>query len=107
MAIFFEARGEPDIGKYAVGEVVLNRSEKYDKPICDIVFEANQFSWTKHIKHPPSTQSKSWNDCSKIANNLLENKTDYSKGALYFNAKSMGNRFGNKTKRIIGNHIFF
>ena len=40
-AIYFEARGEPEAGQYAVGQVILNRTEHEDYPgtVCGVVFQ--------------------------------------------------------------------
>ena len=50
---FHEAMGEGKIGRLLVTQVVMNRAERASKSFCEIVFEANQFSWTlskrKHI----------------------------------------------------------
>jgi spore germination cell wall hydrolase CwlJ-like protein len=40
-AIYFEARGEPVAGQYAVGDVILNRvrDEGYPDTVCEVVYE--------------------------------------------------------------------
>ena len=47
-AIFFEARGEPLEGQYAVADVIMNRVEdsRYPDNVCDVVNEPKQFSYT-------------------------------------------------------------
>ena len=52
VAIYFEARGEPVDGQFAVGEVIMNRvkSEDYPDTVCDVVFEEDQFSFTEDGK---------------------------------------------------------
>ena len=48
VAIFFEARGEPLEGQYAVADVILNRVEdtRYPDDVCSVVFEPYAFSFT-------------------------------------------------------------
>jgi spore germination cell wall hydrolase CwlJ-like protein len=55
LTIYFEARGEPDLGKQAVAHVVMNRSHngRFPRRICDVVREQKvmvegscQFTWT-------------------------------------------------------------
>lgn len=48
VAVFFEARGEPTTGQYAVAEVIMNRVEddRYPDTVCGVVFEDSQFSFT-------------------------------------------------------------
>lgn len=50
VAVFFEARGEPTTGQYAVAEVIMNRVEddRYPDTVCGVVFEDSQFSFTEH-----------------------------------------------------------
>ena len=51
--IYFEARGEPLVGKVAVAKVTLNRANLYNQSLCDIVYAPKQFSWTsKYFYHP-------------------------------------------------------
>lgn len=107
MAIYYEARGEPLVGKQAVAEVVLNRSEQRNKSVCEVVFEPHQFSWTSHTKSPPTVKSQVWEDCLSIAKHSLIVQSNHTKGALYFNTRRMGVRFNNKHKATIGNHVFF
>ena len=52
LTIYYEARGEPTIGQYAVAEVVLNRAEKRDLSVCDVVYQPGQFSGAKKWKKP-------------------------------------------------------
>lgn len=48
--VYHESRGEPEKGKIAVALVTLNRvdSGKYPNTICGVVYQKNQFSWTKN-----------------------------------------------------------
>ena len=41
--IYFESRGEPDLGQLGVGQVVLNRvdSHKWPNTVCDVVWQEN------------------------------------------------------------------
>lgn len=107
MAIYYEARGEPFRGKQAVAEVVINRSIDRNLPVCKVVFQPNQFSWTKHTTSPPTIKSQVWKDCLSIAKHSLIVQSNHTNGALYFNTRKMGVRFNNKHKVTIGNHVFF
>lgn len=52
LAIYKEARGESNLGQQLVGKVVLNRVEDpyFPDTICKVVYQKNQFSWTKDKK---------------------------------------------------------
>ena len=51
--IWYEARGEDKHGKILVANVVRNRTE-FGKPfantVCDVVYQRNQFAWTRDSK---------------------------------------------------------
>ena len=48
--IYHEARGENERGQIAVGFVTLERvlSKKFPNTICEVVYQKNAFSWTRH-----------------------------------------------------------
>lgn len=50
--VYYESRGEPEKGKIAVALVTLNRvgHPRFPKTICSVVYQKNQFSWTKGYK---------------------------------------------------------
>ena len=54
--IYYEARGEPLAGQYAVAEVTMNRkaSPFYPKTVCEVVYQREAFSWTdsKELETP-------------------------------------------------------
>ena len=43
---YHEAMGEGRLGRLLVTQVVINRAERASKSFCEIIFQANQFSWT-------------------------------------------------------------
>ena len=106
MAIYHEARGEPLIGKQAVAEVVINRSEQQSTTICKVVFAPKQFSWSSRYKLPPP-DTPLWQDCLSIARHSLIVQSNHTHGATFFNAKSLGVRFNKQHKATIGGHVFF
>ena len=78
-AIYFEARGEPEKGQRAVGQVVLNRvaSENYPDSVCDVVYQnserrnACQFSFTCDGKPDEITEKELYRDIRRLAADLL------------------------------------
>ena len=107
--IHFEARGESQLGKRAVGYVVLNRvkSGKFPNSICGVVKQKTgkfcQFSWVCKPQKTPKI-SKAITD---IAIKLLENGvSDPTHGALFFHNDSVDS-FTRKRTTVIGNHIFY
>lgn len=111
MAVFRESRSEPIKGKYAVMEVVHNRSKhpNYPDNYCGVVKQKGQFSWYKgsNSLKPPKYEKEAWDESVKVARNFYTNKTNYTKGSLYFNHKKLGVRFNKTLKVKIGQHVFF
>ncbi len=111
LAIYHEARGEPTAGKHAVAEVVVNRAETRKKDFCDIVFERNQFSWTRNSRWKQHHKDeKSWQDSLRIANlHLNGSPTNYTKGSEYFCSSSMNmsRAWGARKMATIGRHTFY
>lgn len=106
LAVFHESRGEPERGQEAVAEVVLNRTEKRNKSVCQVVYEPNQFSWTKkQVVIPKDT--KEWSACKQVAQKVLDGKPNHTNGAEYFYSKTIKvpHKATNLTR--IGNHVFF
>ena len=106
--VYYESRGEPRAGQEAVSHVVVNRARVWKKPICAIVFQPSQFSWTRQAVRSPF--GNSWITAQHIAKNTLENNSnDPTGGAMYFHNLSVNPSWA-RTKRFlvqIGNHKFY
>lgn len=107
-AIYYEARGEGYRGMLAVAHVVVNRtkSPKYPDDVCSVVYQRNQFSWTKN---PPKVVSNNlWDKAKEIATRVLSGDTkDPTKGSMHFHANSVDPQWGKPPRVVIGNHIFY
>ncbi|UWQ21092.1 cell wall hydrolase [Jannaschia sp. W003] len=79
-AIYFEARGEPIPGQYAVAEVILNRvdSRRYPDTICKVVnqgtgrLHACQFSYTCDGLPEAIHERDAWERAGKIARLMVD-----------------------------------
>jgi N-acetylmuramoyl-L-alanine amidase len=118
--IFFEARGESELGQRAVAWVTLNRvaDSRWSESICEVVFANKQFSWTQNGK----PNYPDWNDPIEVAawdraGELAEivimrwvlGHDDPTNGADHFHATSVKPAWrtaGERTARI-DNHIFY
>ena len=111
LVVFYEARGEPVKAQFGTLEVVHNRSKhpNYPDTYCGVVKQKGQFSWYKgsNSLKPPKYEKEAWDESVKVARNFYTNKTNYTKGSLYFNHKRLGVRFQKTLKVKIGNHVFF
>jgi spore germination cell wall hydrolase CwlJ-like protein len=112
-AIYYESGSEPIAGKFAVGHVVVNRSQnsQYPNEICKVVYQRGyknrgcQFGWTCRRHKPP--KGIAWQQSQQVATEILTTDTvDLSKGALSFDSKRKTYRELNKTVTI-GNHSFW
>lgn len=114
--IYFEAAGEPVVGKWAVGQVVLNRVEdtRWPDTVCGVIKDHKQFSWYWDGKSDkPKKDSKAWKDSVKVANILLyKHKSpmyDFSEGATHYynpNLATPNWRNAGTLTTVIGNHVF-
>ena len=107
--IYFEARGEPVEGQFAIAYVTLNRvdDERWPDSICDVVYQRSQFSWTRHNQR--INEARAWRRARRIAEQAIESHAegeDNTEGAVYFNRTRALYFHAPLTVRI-GNHSFF
>src|SRR6266850_3524674 len=96
--VYFEARGEPIAGQYAVAEVTMNRraSGLYPATICEVVHQQNwdpirgryvgAFSWTE-LDSLPTPSGEEWQRAWEVAEAVYYGRAAPKlKGALFFHA---------------------
>ena len=107
MTIYYEARGEPVTGQYAVADVVLNRveDERFPDSICDVIKQKNQFHWKKVLPK----QNISWFVATNVARDIISNETHrgITEGAVFFQRSSKVPSYADEKTKKIGNHNFF
>jgi spore germination cell wall hydrolase CwlJ-like protein len=120
-AIYFEARSEPEMGKIAVAQVVLNRVKNpaYPDTICDVVYQnsdqrhACQFSFTCDGKPESITEQAAWADAMALAKKILaDEKTLYLAdigAATHYHANYVRPDWADDMKRTqkVGTHVFY
>lgn len=109
--VYYEARGEGEMGMLAVAWVVLNRvmHPNYPKTICEVVYQKKQFSWT--AKEPKPVYNEMMYKSVEIAMTALDLHARDApppairplKKALFFD--SLGRMAGDPSVRL-GNHNF-
>jgi len=119
--VYFEARGEPLAGQYAVAEVTLNRkaSGRYPKTICEVVHKQSwdpirgryvrAFSWTE-VDSLPARCGELWKRAWEGAEAVYYQR--YSPalpGALFYHAAYIQPDWARQKQRVarIGGHIFY
>jgi hypothetical protein len=80
--IYFEARGEPEVGQAAVAQVILNRvrNPAYPKTICGVVYQNQkfrnrcQFSFACDGRSERIAEQRQWETAKRVARDVTEGK---------------------------------
>jgi spore germination cell wall hydrolase CwlJ-like protein len=109
--VYFEARGEPLAGQYAVAEVTMNRRGwgPFRRSVCAVVYEPGAFSWTSR-RRLPQPAGKPWDRARHVAEMVYwERRTPTLGGARYYHAIYVMPDWAKDHRRIarIGQHIFY
>ncbi|ANY20963.1 Spore cortex-lytic enzyme precursor [Tsuneonella dongtanensis] len=116
-AIYYEAANEPETGKRAVAQVVINRLKHpaYPNSVCGVVYEgANapvcQFSFTCDGSLLRTPMARQWNESRRIAAEALAGTTEPSVGtATNYHADYVVPKWAFTLGKLaqIGRHIFY
>ena len=119
--VFYEARGEPLAGQYAVAEVTMNRvaSRRFPGTVCGVVYQktwdplrkryVGAFSWTE-FEQLPAPKGEHWERAWRVAEAVYAGRYEPQLGgALHYHAVYLRPSWSTERKRIaqIGNHIFY
>lgn len=110
--IIFEARGESDVGKAAVAQVVINRTKdpRWGDSIKEVVHQPHQFSYLKdkHKQTPPTKHD--WIAARKIAHGVISGTISNPVGeATHYHTARVKPKWAKKLEPVakIGQHIFY
>ncbi|HVL20143.1 MAG TPA: cell wall hydrolase, partial [Amaricoccus sp.] len=117
-AIYFEARGEPIDGQFAVAEVVLNRVDdpRFPGTICGVTRQGAgsgrgcQFSYVCDGNSDVMKSAVSRDRAEKIASMMLAGRArTITEGATYFHTRSIRPDWSHRFTRTaaIGHHYFY
>ncbi len=110
VAVYFEARGEPLEGQYAVAQVVANRVEdrRYPDNVCDVVFEPRAFSFTHDGLSDALPANKAGDVALQVAQDILST-VSYPISSTHYHAKYVKPYWKNHFDLdiTIGGHIFY
>ena len=117
-AIYFEARGEPVEGQFAVAEVILNRvdSPKFPNSICKVVRQgtgrkhACQFSYNCDGKLEYIANGSAYDQAKRVARVSMDRKTrPLTKGATFYHATFVSPSWARSFQHVatIGVHNFY
>jgi hypothetical protein len=117
--IYHEARGEPETGKIAVAQVVMNRvaDRRFPNDICAVVKQRGKlsperchFSWWCDGRSDKPREPSAWAHSRLLAEKILDGAMeDPTGGALWYHADYVqpGWREGKIQGAKIGQHIFY
>jgi spore germination cell wall hydrolase CwlJ-like protein len=119
--VYFEARGEPLAGQYAVAEVTMNRvaSPLYPHTVCGVVYQRNwdplrrryvgAFSWTE-LRLRGSPRGEEWIRAVKVARETYRGEHPPTvHGALFYHSIYIKPSWARNKKPVatIGDHVFY
>jgi N-acetylmuramoyl-L-alanine amidase len=118
--VYYESRGEPLVGQYAVAEVTMNRvaSPRFPGSVCEVVHErrldrlrgryVGAFSWTELELRPPA--GPAWRRAQEVAVTVLDRRHEpVVPDAVYYHAVSITPRWAKQKTLLIriGDHVFY
>ncbi|UWQ97541.1 cell wall hydrolase [Rhodobacteraceae bacterium M385] len=117
-ALYFEARGEPIAGQYAVAEVILNRvdADNYPDTICGVITQgtgrqfACQFTYTCDGRSEEMTDETAMHRLGHIARIMIDDAPrDLTAGATHYHADWVNPRWASVYPQTaaIGIHQFY
>ncbi|MEJ6389063.1 cell wall hydrolase [Gymnodinialimonas ulvae] len=117
-ALYFEARGEPIEGQYAVAEVILNRVDhpNYPNSICGVINQgtgrqfACQFTYTCDGRPEDIDDQGAWGRLGQISRIMIDGAPrDLTAGATHYHADWVNPQWASLYPRTadIGIHYFY
>ena len=119
MAVYFEARGEPLAGQYAVAQAVMERVEDPDFPdtVCGVVKENRtgkkhqcQFSFYCDGKPEEYSDTEALKKAAAVSMDVLTGaRMPQLEGVTFFHTKNVNPSWADHFEKVhvIGNHIFY
>jgi N-acetylmuramoyl-L-alanine amidase len=109
--VYYEARGEPLVGQYAVAEVTMNRvrSPEFPDSVCAVVHAPGAFSWT-YTENPPAPSGYEWRRAQAVASSVYDNpEAPLVAGALFYHATRVSPHWAATRSQVarIGRHLFY
>ncbi len=119
--VYFESRGEPLAGQYAVAEVTMNRvaSRHYPRTVCGVVYQKNwdplraryvgAFSWTEFDTRA-LPKGEAWMQAWQIAEEVYYQRQPQAlKGATHYHAEHIQPSWSREKIAVarIGRHVFY
>jgi len=109
--VYYESRGEPLVGQYAVAEVTMNRvaSHLFPNSVCAVVHTVGAFSWT-YETGLPAPFGYEWRRAQAVASSVYDNiDAPLVNGALYYHATHVSPDWAATRIQValVGRHLFY
>lgn len=112
--VFYEAGIESLQGKLAVAHVTWNRvqhTKRWGNTVCSVVYQANQFSWTKDSqKRNKKPHGRLWRDSLEAVDMFVAGaRIKHLKNSYYYHADYVKPKWTNNLEYVvkIDSHIFY
>jgi N-acetylmuramoyl-L-alanine amidase len=110
VAIYFEARGEPEQGQRLVAETILNRATdlRWPPDPCDVITQPNQFSFYNNSRFNLPKDLEAYTKAVLIAQEVIKAEAPES-NALYFHNTTVRPSWRHYLDSLgtVGNHTFY
>lgn len=110
LGLYHEARGEPEIGRRAVGHVILNRIRQSGQSACPTIWKTGQFQWTRRPKKKLLPREEQvWKELQEQAVTLMRSDPDITNGAtMFYNARVVTPKWAKRgvVTAQYGDHVF-
>jgi spore germination cell wall hydrolase CwlJ-like protein len=110
--VYYEARGEPSAGQYAVAEVTMNRkaSPRFPKTVCEVVYQKEAFSWTEEVVLE-APGGDAWLRAMRVAEDVYYQRRPptLAPNVVHFHATYVRPDWSKERQRVarIGRHVFY
>jgi spore germination cell wall hydrolase CwlJ-like protein len=109
--VYYESRGEPLVGQYAVAEVTMNRvaSRAFPSSVCEVVHSRGAFSWT-HETDLAAPYGYEWRRAQAVASSVYDNvEAPLVNGALFYHATHVSPAWAATRIQValVGRHLFY
>lgn len=113
MNIYHEGRGESAEGRAAIASVTMNRkrSPNYPDTVCEVVWQDQQFSWTKIApRHHVINDAEAWHHALVVAELFMNGAVSAKVGdATHYHTLAVQPSWRDMSKAVamVGNHVFY
>lgn len=113
LCVYHEARGEPDEGKIAVAQVILNRAEQRGISVKEVILQPGQFSWVNDGNPNDIKNHSAFAVCMEAIIKCLDQRLqgDTLQGANLYHADYIKPTWSRSSKvkflGQVGRHLFY